>query len=278
MSYVIDSRYSQCYDGVMNEKEHIQRSTPDGARPADPDPSVSRIPLSMTQKTAARRMLQSARDIPQFSVSMELDTDELGALRHRINADIEDKESRVSITALLIWLTTRALRKHPALNARFDEDTMIQHDAVNMAVAMDTAQGLTAPVIRGAQTLSVHETAAALKDLVVRATGKRLLMSDFADATFTLSNLGMFGVTRFTPLINPPQGAIMGVGASRDTIRTNADGVLVPARVMEVTVTGDHRILDGAQVARFLQTLQACIKCKDAEEGMQPSGRIPAGT
>jgi len=104
------------------------------------------------------------------------------------------------------------------------------------------------------------------------------LMSDFTNATFTLSNLGMFGVTRFTPLINPPQGAIMGVGAPRETVRTDADGALVPARVMEVTVTGDHRILDGAQVARFLQTLQECIKCKDAEEGWQPSGRIPAGT
>ena len=223
-------------------------------------------------------MLQSARDIPQFSVSMELDTYELDALRHRINSDIEDKESRISITALLIWLTARALRKHPRLNGRFDEDAVIQHDAVNMAVAMDTPQGLTAPVIRGAGTLSVHETGAALKDLVARATGKRLLMSDFTNATFTLSNLGMFGVTRFTPLINPPQGAIMGVGAPRETVRTDADGALVPARVMEVTVTGDHRILDGAQVARFLQTLQECIKCKDAEEGWQPSGRIPAGT
>jgi len=268
----------QCYDGGMNEKEPIQRSMSDGARPADPDPCVSRIPLSMTQKTAARRMLQSARDIPQFSVSMELDTYELDALRHRINSDIEDKESRISITALLIWLTARALRKHPRLNGRFDEDAVIQHDAVNMAVAMDTPQGLTAPVIRGAGTLSVHETGAALKDLVARATGKRLLMSDFTNATFTLSNLGMFGVTRFTPLINPPQGAIMGVGAPRETVRTDADGALVPARVMEVTVTGDHRILDGAQVARFLQTLQECIKCKDAEEGWQPSGRIPAGT
>ena len=278
MSYVIDNRYSQCYDGVMNEKEPIQRSTPDGTRLADSNLSVSRIPLSMTQKTAARRMLQSARDIPQFSVSMELDTDELGALRSRINSDIEGKENRVSITALLIWLTARALRKHPALNARFDEDAMIQYDAVNMAVAMDTPQGLTAPVIRGAQTLSVHETGAALKDLVTRATGKRLLMSDFANATFTLSNLGMFGVTRFTPLINPPQGAIMGVGAPRDTVRTDADGALALARVMEVTVTGDHRILDGAQVARFLQTLQECIRCKEAEEGLQSSGRIPAGT
>jgi len=250
----------------------------DGARPADLDLSVSRIPLNMTQKTAARRMLQSAREIPQFSVSMDLDSDELAALRQRVNADVEDKENRVSITALLIWLTARALLKHPRLNARFDQDAMIQHDCVNMAVAMDTPQGLTAPVIRGAETLSVHETAEALKLLVARATGKRLSMSDFTNATFTISNLGMFGVSRFTALINPPQAAIMGVGAPRQTVRTDADGVLVPARTMEVTVTADHRILDGAEVARFLQTLRESVKCEDAAEGLKLSGRIPAGT
>ena len=223
-------------------------------------------------------MLQSARDIPQFSVSMELNADELAALRNRINSDIEDEESRVSFTALLIWLTARVLLKHPRLNARFDQDAVIQHDSVNMAVAMDTPQGLTAPVIRRAETLSVHETAEALKDLVTRATGKRLSMSDFTDATFTISNLGMFGVTHFTPLINPPQAAIMGVGAPRETVRTDTDSALVPARTIEVTVTADHRMLDGAEVASFLQTLRESVKRKDAEEGLKPSGRIPAGT
>jgi pyruvate dehydrogenase E2 component (dihydrolipoamide acetyltransferase) len=210
----------------------------------------------MTQKTAARRMLQSAREIPQFSVSMEISADELAACRRRINADIEDKESQVSVTALLIWLTARALLKHPRLNARFDQDAMIPHDSVNMAVAMDTPEGLTAPVIRRAETLSVYETAEALKDLVGQAAEKRLSLSDFTDATFTISNLGMFGVTRFTPLINPPQAAILGVGGPRTTVQTDADGNLVPAQVMELTVTADHRLLDGAEVARFLSTLR----------------------
>ena len=84
-------------------------------------------------------------------------------------------------------------------------------------------------------------------------------MGDFKDATFTISNLGMLGVTRFTPLVNPPQAAIMGVGAPRATVRTDADGALAPARVIDVTVTGDHRILDGAEVARFLQTIRDCV-------------------
>ncbi len=220
----------------------------------------------MLQKTAARRMQQSAQEIPQFSVSMELSADELAGLRSRINADIEEKESQVSVTALLIWLTARALQKHPRVNARFDQDAMIRHDSVNMAVAMDTPDGLTAPVIRRAETLSVHETAEALKDLVDRAAKKRLTLSDFTDATFTISNLGMFGVTAFTPLINPPQAAILGVGGPRTTVETDADGSLVPAKVIELTVTGDHRLLDGAEVARFLQTLRESVKAVEAPE------------
>jgi pyruvate dehydrogenase E2 component (dihydrolipoamide acetyltransferase) len=219
-----------------------------------------RVPLNMTQKTVARRMQQGARDIPQFSVSMELNADKLAAWRSRINSAIENQERRISVTALLIWLTARSLLKHPCLNAEFDRDAMIKHDTVNMAVAIDTPEGLTAPVIRHAETLSVCETAEALRDLVARAAGKRLSLSDFTNATFTISNLGMFGVSRFTPLINPPQAAILGVGGPRMTVQADGDGNLVPARMMELTVTADHRILDGAKVARFLQTLQASVE------------------
>jgi pyruvate dehydrogenase E2 component (dihydrolipoamide acetyltransferase) len=118
---------------------------------------------------------------------------------------------------------------------------------------------LVVPVIRMAETLSVEETGVALKELASRAAAKRLTVADFADATFTITNLGMFGVTRFTPLINPPQGAIMGVGGPRTTVRTDAQGGLVAGRVIELTVTADHRILDGAEVARFLQTLGGSV-------------------
>lgn len=220
---------------------------------------MSRIRLSMTQKTMAKRMLQSAREIPQFSVSMDLDADDLAAFRARLNEGIAEKDSRVSVTALFVWLTSRALLEHPRLNACFDEDAILLHESVNMAVAMDTPQGLTAPVIRGAEALTVQETVAALRDLVTRAAGKRLALSDFVDATFTLSNMGMLGVTRFTPLVNPPQAAILGVSAPRQTVQVDADGRLVPARVLEVSVTGDHRVLDGAAVARFLQKLNESI-------------------
>lgn len=245
----------------MIERESTQRSLRYGVATEEIDQQISsRIPLSMMQKTAARRMLQSAREIPQFSISNELEADELAELRSRINGDVEDEESRVSFTALLIWLTANALLKHPRLNGRYDEDAVLQHEYVNMAVAIDTPQGLTVPVIHRAETLSVYQTAAALRDLVARAGAKRLSPSDFKDVTFTMSNLGMLGVTRFTPLINPPQAAIMGVGAPKNAVRTDPKGKFTLARTMEVTVTGDHRILDGAEVARFLKTLLESVK------------------
>jgi pyruvate dehydrogenase E2 component (dihydrolipoamide acetyltransferase) len=218
-----------------------------------------RVPLGMVQKTMAKRMLQSAREIPQFSVSWELDADQLAARRSRINAGIASDDRRVSVTALLIWLTAQALQKHPRMNSRFDDDAVFEPAHVNMAVAMDAPYGLVVPVIRHAETLSVEETAVELKELSAKAAAKKLAMGDFADATFTITNLGMFGVTRFTPLVNPPQGAIMGVGGPRTTVRTDAEGRLVAGRVIELTVTADHRILDGAEVARFLQTLGASL-------------------
>ena len=242
----------------MNITTAMPSNQDDGSAPAE-NPGPLRIPLGMAQKTMAKRMLQSARDIPQFSVSWELDADQLAARRARINAEIEDEGRRVSVTALLIWLTARALGRQPRMNSRFDEDAAIQPAHVNMSVAMDTPYGLVVPVIREAETLSLEETAVALKDLAARAAAKRLTVADFADATFTITNLGMFGVTRFTPLINPPQGAIMGVGGPRTTVRTDAEGRLVAGRVIELTVTADHRILDGAEVARFLQTLGGSV-------------------
>jgi len=212
------------------------------------------VPLNMTQKTMAKRMLQSARDIPQFSVSRDLNATQLNAWRTRINAGLEDDKRRVSVTALIIWLAARALRKHPRLNSRFDEDAVIQYQNVNVAVAMEMPYGLVVPVIRAVETLSAQDIAQSLKALADRAAARRLSVSDFADATFTISNLGMLGVTNFKPMVNSPQAAIMGVSAPRLSVTFDEQERLVPVKLMEITITADHRVLDGAEVARFLQT------------------------
>ena len=205
----------------MSADPTLPTNQDDGTAPVG-NPGPLRIPLGMAQKTMARRMLQSARDIPQFSVSWELDADQLAARRARINAEIEDESQRVSVTALLIWLTAKALGRHPRMNSRFDEDAAIQPEHVNMSVAMDTPYGLVVPVIRMAETLSVEETGVALKELAARAAAKKLGMADYADATFTITNLGMFGVTRFTPLINPPSWVWAGRGPRCEPMRKDA--------------------------------------------------------
>jgi len=233
----------------------------------------TRVPLTMIQKTAARRMLQSAREVPQFSVSMDIDAGELAALRKRINSENSDEEKRVSFTALLIWLMAGALRKHPRVNGRFDEDAILQFDFVNVAIAVDTPHGLTVPVIHGADTLSVYDIAVALKDKASKAAARRLRPTDFADPTITISNLGMLGVSRFTPLINPPQAAIMGIGAPVRGVQMNDDGSLVPVQTIDLTVTGDHRILDGAEVSRFLQTVRDSVKEVTESEGWKEDNK-----
>lgn len=219
-----------------------------------------RIPLSMAQKTMAKRMLESAREIPQFSVSRDLDGDRLAAIREEINAGIGKEGLRVSVTALLLWLSAQALKKHPRLNSRFDGDAVIQFSNVNLAVAMDTPYGLVVPVIRKVDDLTVAETGQALKELAARAAAKRLSISDFTDGTFTVSNLGMMGVTAFQPMVNPPQCAILGIAAPRVAVRLAPDGSVVPVRLIGVTVAADHRIVDGAEVARFLETLAASVE------------------
>jgi len=215
--------------------------------------------MNMIQKTMAKRMTQSAQEIPQFAVSMPLDADALSMQRNKFNAGVANKDERVSVTAMLVWLTARALRMHPAMNAQFDGDAVIIHEDINISVAMTTTDGLTAPVIRQADRISIHDTVKALKDLVSRAEKKRLVLDDFKNATFTISNLGMMGVTRFTPLVNPPQAAIMGIGGPQTIVEADATGSLKPVHVIEVTVSADHRVLDGAAVARFLQTLQQIV-------------------
>ena len=216
---------------------------------------AKRVALTMVERTMARRMLQSAREIPQFSATVEVNFDKVAAWRCRIS-----RERRVSVTALFVWLTARALLKHPRLNAQFDDDAILVHSNVNMAVAIETSEGLVAPVIRKAETLSLSETAEVLKDLTDRATRKRLSLGDFKEATFTISNLGMFGLTRFAPIINPPQAAILAVGAIRRVMQADEEGKPVVSQIVDLTVTADHRVLSGVEVALFLRTLRDSVE------------------
>ena len=214
-----------------------------------------RVPLNDTQRVMGARMAQSAREIPQFSVAIEADATRL----LQVKKDLSSGEKAVSFTALLILLAARVLRQHPLLNARFDDDAVIIFETVNMGVAVASPQGLVVPVLHGVERLGVPALARRLDDLVQAARSGRLALAQVSDGTFTLSNLGMYGVSQFVPLVNPPQVAILGVAGIQPVVLPAAAGTRHIQR-MSMTVSADHRVVDGAAVASFLLDLQRNVE------------------
>jgi len=208
----------------------------------------------------AERMLASARLIPQFSASIEVDASQLLGRREQFRRKAEVEGDAVTLTALLAYLVVRALRQHPLLNARFDGDSIVVYDTFNIGVAVTTPQGLMVPVLHRLEAMSVTEIARRLTEVAIAAREGRLTPGDVADGTFTLSNLGMFGVNQFVPLVNPPQSAILGVGAARATVVPGLNEAVRAAQRMNLTVSADHRVLDGETVAQFLQTLREIVE------------------
>jgi pyruvate dehydrogenase E2 component (dihydrolipoamide acetyltransferase) len=212
--------------------------------------------LNTIRRALAAQMSESARSIPQFSASCEADAGRLLASRQ----ELQTHGMQASITVLLTQLTARALMEHPLLNARYDQDELIIYKTVNLAVAVAGEHGLTAPVIRHAEQRSLAELTAVLQELAAAARRGRLSLEQVSGATFTLSNLGMTGVSQFVPLVNPPQSAILGVGAIRPAILPTPQGGIEPAHLLTLTVSADHRVLDGAEAAAFLNTLKQSIE------------------
>jgi pyruvate dehydrogenase E2 component (dihydrolipoamide acetyltransferase) len=201
-------------------------------------------------------MSESARTIPQFSVSCEANAQRLLAERDRFAV----VGQRYSLTVLLCQLTARSLLEHPLLNARFDGESIILYKTVNLGVAVAGEHGLTAPVIQHAEQLGLAALQSALAELAAAARSGRLTLSQVSGATFTLSNLGMLGVSQFTPLVNPPQSAILGIGALRPAFQPTPAGGFEPVQWMTLSLSADHRVLDGAEAAAFLNTLKSAIE------------------
>lgn len=241
----------------------LQRFLAGGPAPASRLPA-QRVPLTSTQRTMAGRMLESAREIPQFSVTLHADAAALLAAKARLQAE----GHRCSLTVLLVQLTARTLLRHPLLNARFDSDALFLFETVNLGVAVDAPNGLVVPVLHGAERLGVLDLAQSLADLAASARSGRLALAQISDATFTLSNLGMLGVSQFTPLVNPPQAAILGIGAVEPAVIptvTPTGGGTRHVQRMALTVSADHRVADGAAAARFLGDLRQAIETATLE-------------
>jgi pyruvate dehydrogenase E2 component (dihydrolipoamide acetyltransferase) len=216
-------------------------------------------PLSSAARLMARRTTESWTTVPHFFVTREVDAGELVAARERLGPRIEQERGmKLTYTDLLVALVAGALVKHPRVNGKWSKEGIHLNSEVNMGVAMATNDGVVAAVIHNADKLDLGEIAGQRRDLTERARAGRLRPSDIANATFTLSNLGMYHVDAFSAIISPPQAAILAVGSIRDRV-VPVDGVPGIRPVMTLTLSADHRVLDGAQASAFLNNLTKAI-------------------
>jgi pyruvate dehydrogenase E2 component (dihydrolipoamide acetyltransferase) len=209
------------------------------------------IPPDGMRKTVARRMTDSFRDVPHFPLSLDIEIDELLAARAKINGLLEKSGVKVSVNDIVMKAAATALMKVPEANASYSPEGIAMHHHADIAMAVAIPGGLITPIIRKAETKGLAQIATEAKDLAARARDKKLKPEEFQGGTFSVSNLGMFGIKRFTAVINPPQAAILAVGemTPRPVAR---DGEIAVRPVMELTLTCDHRILYGADAAQFL--------------------------
>ena len=217
------------------------------------------IPLDGIKKTVARRMTDSFRDVPHFLLTIDLEIDTLLAARAKINNLLKGEGLRVSVNDLVIKAAALALKRVPQANASYTPDGLAMHHHADVAMAVAIEGGLITPIIRQAELKGLAAIAQETRDLAERARTRKLKPQEFQGGTFTVSNLGMFGIKSFASIINQPQGAILSVGVGEKRPIVRADQVAI-ATIMTVTMTCDHRVVDGAIGARWLQAFKALIE------------------
>jgi pyruvate dehydrogenase E2 component (dihydrolipoamide acetyltransferase) len=220
-----------------------------------------RIALSGMRRTIAERLLASKTQIPHFYLTMEVDAAPLAKLRKEINAAAEASGSpKITVNDFVLLATARAAAKHPKVNAAFAGDSVIEYADVNLSVAIAVEDGLITPVVRKADKLSLREISVAVKDLAVRARGKKIKPEEYAGGTITVSNLGAFGVDSFYAIVNPPQAAILAVGAIVKKPVIGPNDQIVAGQRMSIALSGDHRVVDGALGAEFLASIRTALE------------------
>jgi pyruvate dehydrogenase E2 component (dihydrolipoamide acetyltransferase) len=218
------------------------------------------LPISGPRKIIAERMVYSAVTTPHINLSLRLDMTEVIRLRDRVlEPHLGQSGQRVSITAILARVVATVLPRHPYLNASLSDGNIILWEDIHLGIATSVEENLIVPVIREAQNLSLGQIVTTLADLSERARTRRLLPAEMMGSTFTISNLGMYGIESFNAIINPPEAAILAVGKVVDTPVAH-DGQIILRPMMELTACADHRIADGAAVARFLADLKTTLE------------------
>jgi pyruvate dehydrogenase E2 component (dihydrolipoamide acetyltransferase) len=234
-----------------------KKAAPAAAR-AGRQPPVEQ-PLSQMRKTIARRLTESKQTVPHFYLTIEVDADALHQARIRVNAELEAAGEKVSVNDFLLKAVALALRKVPTANASFAGDKILLHQNVDISVAVAVPDGLLTPVVRDADRKSVLEIGKEVRELAGRAKNKKLKLEEMTGGTFSVSNLGMFGIEEFSAVINPPEGAILAVGAVRE-VPVVKDGAIVMGRTMKMTLSCDHRVIDGAVGATYLAALKKLLE------------------
>lgn len=220
-------------------------------------------PLDGIRKVVARRLTTSFMQVPHFPLTIDLELDHLLASRAAINAAAPDG-IKVSVNDLLIKASAMALMDEPDCNASYTDKGIAYHAHANVSVAVAIEGGLITPVIFKAETKGLAEISEEMKDLAARARERKLKPQEYSGGTFSISNLGMFGVRNFASIINPPEGMILSVGAGEKRPVVNARGELAVATIMSVTLTCDHRVIGGAEGARWLQALKRYVETPEA--------------
>ena len=219
---------------------------------------VVEVPLSSMRRVVARRLVESMQSTPHFYLTTAIDAEALLGFRAELNHQL-DSEPTVSVNDLVVKACAVLLRATPELNVSFGGDKLLRHQRVNVGIAVAVEGGLVVPVVRDADRKTLTQVAREARELIGRARAGQLAADDIGGGTFTVSNLGMFGVEQFTAVINPPEAAILAVGAALPEPVATDDGVQVHRR-MRVTLSIDHRALDGATGARFLQQLKRALE------------------
>ena len=251
-------------EGGRIVKRDVEEAIASGGTTAAPSVSYAQvatgedqeIPLSQMRKTIARRLSESKFGAPHFYLTIEINMDRSVEARKAVNALGEHK---ISFNDIVVKAAALALRKHPMINASWAGDKIIMKGSVNVGVAVAVEEGLLVPVITNADIKPLHVINAEVREMAGRAREKRLKPEEMQGNTFTISNLGMFGIDEFTAIINPPDSCILAVGSIIQKPIV-ADGQIVVGNMMKVTLSCDHRVVDGAKGAAYLQTLQTYLE------------------
>ena len=234
-----------------------------GAKPEKPKAKLARadaanqaVAMSPMRQAIGRRLLASKTQIPHFYLTDRIDAEPLARLRDELNAFDGVK---VTVNDLVVRAAALALRLHPAVNATFDGTTVTRHDSADISVAVAIPDGLITPIVFKAHGLTVRQIGEQVRTLAKKAQDGALKPAEFEGGTFTISNLGMYGIESFCAIINPPQAAILAVAGVVDEPVVRG-GAIVPGKTMRLTLSADHRVVDGATAAEFLRTLKGLLE------------------